>query len=93
VLRYETPLSSDALTGWGAKDPNKHIHNQEVLDATKHLLLKVIPEFVANHSKWSSLVGKEIINAMHNRGSLLSVAFSLSRSDLSAKVSMLGILV
>lgn len=45
VRSNKVPLSSDSLTRWGMGDPNKNIHNREVLDATLRLRQEIIPDF------------------------------------------------
>src|SRR5690242_19435780 len=44
VLKYRTPLSSDAFSGFGTTD--NQIHNREVREATRYLLESVIPGYV-----------------------------------------------
>lgn len=47
VAKFSKPLSPDAFTGWGKHDPDKSIHNQEVIEATQWLLNEVIPNFAS----------------------------------------------
>eukprot|EP01133_Synstelium_polycarpum_P001079 gene1079-1223_t len=46
VKSNPTPLSSDALTGWGKFDPQAAEHNYEVKEASYRLFFQVIPKFV-----------------------------------------------
>lgn len=70
VSRYPLPLSSDALTGWGKRDPDSKIHNAEVVEATKHLLFEIIPRFVSdllNPAEQTSIFDN-ITGSMKQRG-------------------------
>ncbi|EFA80740.1 hypothetical protein PPL_06326 [Heterostelium album PN500] len=44
IRTYDTPLSSDAFSGWSAADPNYKSYNQDVTDATNHLYDVIIRE-------------------------------------------------
>ncbi|KAL6079943.1 Clu domain-containing protein [Balamuthia mandrillaris] len=51
VVCNKVPLSSDAYSGWQAKDPNWRTHNDEVTEATRNLVDVIIPNFVQDVRK------------------------------------------
>lgn len=50
VKGFRVPLSPDALVGWGRRDPQQAVHNQEVLDATLLLREQIVPTFASEIS-------------------------------------------
>ena len=76
VKAYETPLCSDAFSGFIQADPNAHIHNAEVERATDFLHNDVIPKFVRENLTWQILESKEkgelksfrLVEAIHAKG-------------------------
>lgn len=65
-----TPLSSDAFTNFGASDPNCHLRNNEVLEATKvliHLLIPKLAERLVTNG-WSECGGLPLKDFMHKYG-------------------------
>eukprot|EP01122_Echinamoeba_exundans_P007904 TRINITY_DN2521_c0_g1_i1.p1 TRINITY_DN2521_c0_g1~~TRINITY_DN2521_c0_g1_i1.p1 ORF type:complete len:1209 (+),score=237.81 TRINITY_DN2521_c0_g1_i1:47-3628(+) len=98
VTRYEKPLSSDALTGWGKRDPDSKLHNAEVVEATRHLLLEIIPKFVSDvlSSDFDIRTLENIPAVMKQRGInvrhlglVRNLIVTLKNTDEAARVSRL----
>jgi len=56
-----------AKLGWGKKDPESKIHNQEVQECTKYLLLNIIPSFAARLLEDSEVI-ENLTSEMHLDG-------------------------
>mmetsp|Transcript_29066 Transcript_29066/g.73052 ORF Transcript_29066/g.73052 Transcript_29066/m.73052 type:complete len:1029 (-) Transcript_29066:1489-4575(-) len=70
VSRSAFPLSSDALSGFAASDPDRRTHNREVCAVTRFLFEKIIPQFVEdlNTHAITAVTHADLVRQMHARG-------------------------